>query len=94
MNVRFSPRARGDVEDIFQYLSQRSPSGAGNVMAAIFAGVEFIAEHPYASECTDDAGIRVHVVQRYRYKIFYRVDETVEILHIRHTSRRPWMEQR
>jgi toxin ParE1/3/4 len=35
--------------------------------------------------------VRMKVVRRYRYKIFYRVTgETVEILHVRHTSRRPW----
>jgi toxin ParE1/3/4 len=33
----------------------------------------------------------VKVVRRYRYKIFYSITgDTVEILHVRHTSRRPW----
>jgi plasmid stabilization system protein ParE len=40
---------------------------------------------------TDDPDIRVHVVHRYRYKIFYAVaGDAVEIIHVRHTSRRPW----
>jgi plasmid stabilization system protein ParE len=47
---------------------------------------------PFASQQSDDSEIRVKVVQRYRYKIFYSIpdNETVEIIHIRHTSRRPW----
>ena len=39
--------------------------------------------------------VRVKLVARYRYRIFYAViDETVEVLHIRHTSRRPWLPMR
>jgi plasmid stabilization system protein ParE len=31
------------------------------------------------------------IVRRYRYKIFYAVaGDTVEIIHVRHASRRPW----
>jgi toxin ParE1/3/4 len=64
-------------------------------MSAIYTAAEFIAEHPLGSERTDDPDIRMNVVHRYRYKIFYRIiDEGVEILHIRHTSRRPWIGQR
>jgi plasmid stabilization system protein ParE len=61
------------------------------VLRAIYASVQLIAEHPLSYQRTDDPDIRVHVVQRYRYKIFYSVvGEAVEIIHVRHTSRRPW----
>ena len=32
------------------------------------------------------------IVHRYSYKIFYSImnDDMVEIIHVRHTSRRPW----
>jgi plasmid stabilization system protein ParE len=41
---------------------------------------------------TQRPGTRVVLVLRYPYKIFYRViGETVRIVHIRHTVRRPWM---
>jgi toxin ParE1/3/4 len=63
-----------------------------NVLRAIYAGVQFIAEYPEASQQSDGASIRVKAVRRYRYRIFYRiVDQTIEILHVRHTSRRPWI---
>jgi plasmid stabilization system protein ParE len=34
----------------------------------------------------------VKLVRRYRYRVFHRMvdSDTVEILHVRHTSRRPW----
>lgn len=91
MRVRYTPQARGDIDRIYSYLKKRSPSGAANVSAAIYAGIRFIAERPEASERTDDPDVRVKVVRRYRYKIFYSVaGDTVDILHVRHTSRRPW----
>ena len=91
MKVSFTSRARADVDEINQYLFERSPSSARNVLAAIYRSLNFIAEHPLTSEQTDDPDVRAAIVRRYRYKIFYRItSETVEILHIRHTSRRPW----
>jgi toxin ParE1/3/4 len=95
MRVRYTPRALRDIKRVNAYLNERSPSGALNVSAAIYAGVRFIAERPEASERTDDPNVRVKVVRRYRYKIFYGVTEnTVEILHVRHPSRRPWKGER
>jgi toxin ParE1/3/4 len=61
------------------------------VVRAIYAGVQFIAEYPEGSVQTNDPSVRVKIVRRYRYKIFYRIiDDTIEILHVRHTSRRVW----
>jgi plasmid stabilization system protein ParE len=77
MRVRYTPRARGDIESIWHYLSERSPSGAVNVVKAIYAGVQFIADYPEASQRADGPAIRVRVVRRYRYKIFYRIIKTV-----------------
>jgi plasmid stabilization system protein ParE len=95
MRIRYTPRARGDIESIWYYLNERSPSGAHNVLRAIYAGVQFIADYPEASQHADEPSIRVKLVRRYRYKIFYRiVSDTVEVLHVRHTSRRPWIEER
>lgn len=91
MKLQFTSRAGADVEEVYNYLIQRSPSGARNVLKAIYDALNFIAEHPYASEQTDNPQVRASVVRRYPYKIFYSiVGETVRILHIRHTSRRPW----
>jgi len=88
---RYTPRARRDIDRIYGYLNKRSASGAHNVLLTTYAGVQFIAERPEGSERTDDPSVRVKIVRRYRYKIFYSVvGKTVEILHVRHTSRRPW----
>lgn len=92
MRVRFTPGAFADRERIFEYLHERSPSGARNVMARIRAAVSQLSDNPGSGVRTQDASIRVKFVGRYLYKIFYRVrDGVVEILHIRHTARRPWI---
>jgi plasmid stabilization system protein ParE len=63
-------------------------------MTAIFAAIEFIRHNPEAAEATTIPGVRSKAVHRYRFKVFYRVaanDEIVEIVHVRHTSREPWI---
>lgn len=93
MIVRYRARALADIDQIYSYLEERSPTGARNVLRAIYAGIHLIAEQPLSSPRTDDPSVRVKIVRRYRYKIFYSISggETVEILHIRHTSRKPWI---
>lgn len=91
MRVRFTPEAFADRERIFEYLQERSPSGARNVMASIRDAVTLLREQPYSGYKTDDPDVRVKFVIRHPYKIFYRVHgDIVEIAHIRHTSRWPW----
>jgi toxin ParE1/3/4 len=93
MKVSYSPRAAADLVSIFEFLNQRSPSGATHVMTAIYAAIEFIERNPKAAEPTSFQGVRSKIVSRYRFKVFYRLSEggdTIEIIHVRHTSRRPW----
>jgi plasmid stabilization system protein ParE len=60
-------------------------------MRAIYAGVQFLAEHPMASQETSLAEIRVKILRRYNFKIFYRIDgDTIELVHVRHAARRPF----
>ena len=60
-------------------------------MAAILAVVEFVRRHPHGAEKTNIPGVQGKVVKKYRFKVFYRVgDDLIEIVHVRHTSRRAW----
>ena len=90
MRVRYTPEAFCDRERIFEYLRERSATGARNVAASIREAVAQLKDHPHSGYRTDDPNVRVIFVARYPYKIFYRVRDVVEILHIRHTSRREW----
>jgi plasmid stabilization system protein ParE len=42
MNIRYSPRSTRDLQSIFEYLTERSPQGAVDVLTAIYAAIEFI----------------------------------------------------
>ena len=92
MKVRVTPRARADLHEIRDYISKRSPSGARNVLRSIYSGIAFITENPRGATTTDEPAVRVKVIVEYPYKIFYTIgaDAVVEILHIRHSARRPW----
>jgi toxin ParE1/3/4 len=91
MKVHYRDRALADLDEIFQYIDKRSPSGARNVIDAINAAINAIAEHPLAAQETSFPHIHVKIVRRYQYKIFYLVGvDQVEILHVRHGARRPW----
>jgi len=92
MRVRYRARALADIDAIFAYLNERSPSGATNVLRAIADAISSIGENPLAATRTSDPEIRVKTIGRYRYRIFYSVvgDASVEILHVRHAVRRPW----
>ena len=90
MKVRYTPEAFADRERIFEYLRERSAAGAKNVIASIRETVRQLEDHPLSGYETEDSNVRVIFVTRYPYKIFYRVRDEVEILHIRHTSRRAW----
>ena len=91
MKVRYRAQALADIDAIQRYLEERSPSGAQSVLRAIYASIQLVAEDPLSYQRTDDPDIRVHVVRRNHYRIFYSlVDDAVEVIHVRHTSRRPW----
>lgn len=92
MRIHYRARALADLEEIYRYLEPRSLSGARNVLRALHEAIEQIARDPFSTTQTSDPSFRVKVVGRYRYKIFYGVTggDTIEIVHVRHTARRPW----
>jgi hypothetical protein len=59
MRIQYRARSLADIDEIFSYIDQRSPSGALNVLHAIFDGIQRIADNPYAWQATDDPEIRV-----------------------------------
>lgn len=93
MKLRYRARAVADLNDIFRFLDERSPPGARNVMRVLAEAIDSIPGSPFAAPPTSDPEIRVKILTRYRYKIFYSIaaDGFVEILHVRHAARRPWL---
>ena len=95
MRVVYSPRAIQDLEHIAGYYrSVADPKIAAAISERIEQVINRIAHQPQtAPRVVERSGVRAVLVLRYPYKIFYRLrDDAVEILHIRHTARRPWTE--
>ena len=92
MIVRFTRRAETDLAAIQNYLERRSPEGARRVAASLLQTIEVVASHPQSGASTRRPRLFVKIVPNYPYKIFYRVSEgSIDILHIRHSARRPWI---
>lgn len=91
MIVRYTPRARGDLDKILVYLDERSPKGAKHVHYSIKRVVELIGEYPHSGRTIEEQNTRVLPVGRYPYLIYWSIEAgEVWILHLRHTSRQPW----
>ena len=93
MRVRYAPRAIRDLAEIASYYRSHADE---DVAAAVGRRIEhvvgIIATRPeLMPQLNQRSKVRVALVLRYPYNIFYRPHgDAVEILHIRHTSRRPW----
>ena len=92
MRVRYTPRARADLETIFSYLDSRNPVAAQSVKREIERSAAALALLPYLGVLIDRSPeFRSLCAGRYPYRLFYRIrNNEVWIVHIRHASRRPW----
>jgi plasmid stabilization system protein ParE len=91
MRVRYTPRARSDLQSILQYIDERSPLGARSVKRAIRKTIELIGEFPEGGRRAGEQAARVLPAGRYPYLIYWSVEGgEAWIVHIRHASRRPW----
>lgn len=88
MKVRYTPRARADLHEIYSYLYTSSPRGALNVRSTIRNAAASLGQDPRRGHDTDAAEVRRLPVVRYNYAIYFRVrGGEVQIVHVRHTSR-------
>jgi addiction module RelE/StbE family toxin len=91
MRVRYTPRAFAERERIFSYLEARNPQAARKVIGLITRRIDELGSEPYKGRPTDRGSMFTLWVRPYRYRIYYRIDgDSVVIIHIRHTSRKPW----
>jgi toxin ParE1/3/4 len=90
MKVVFTPGARADLDDILSFITTNYP-GVVDVferrLNLIMRRIEMWPDS--AAAVADREAVRVVPLVRYPYKIFYRVTDVIEILHIHHTARKP-----
>jgi toxin ParE1/3/4 len=90
LTIRFDARALADLAEIRDYLGERSPSGAERVRLHLVETIDRLSDFPFLGRATDEPGVRVLVLTRYPYLVFYAVlADDVVILHVRHGAREP-----
>jgi toxin ParE1/3/4 len=90
VKLRFTPRATRDLTEIAEYLRTRNPSAARAARDAILRSLQNLALFPAIGRPQNVDGVRKLVTPKYRYLIYYVIDEGVEeivILTIRHPAR-------
>jgi toxin ParE1/3/4 len=91
VKLRFTPRATRDLAEIAEYLRTRSPSAALAVRDAILRSLQNLTLFPTIGRPQDVTGVRKLVTPKYRYLVYYMIDESAEeivILTIQHPARR------
>jgi plasmid stabilization system protein ParE len=92
MKLVYSRRALADLDEIANYYSiNASPTLALSIEWRLIEAIERIRLMPKAApHVSQRSHVRAIAVVRYPFRIFYRLrDDNIDILHIRHTSRRP-----
>ena len=92
MKLVYSRQALADLEGIATYYATHaSPAIAQSIERRLVSVIDRISRMPEAApRVSQRSQVRVAAVVRYPFRIFYRTrGDIVDILHIRHTSRRP-----
>jgi toxin ParE1/3/4 len=90
VKLRFAPRATRDLAEIAEYLRARNPSAALAVRHAILRALQKLTLFPAIGRPQNVDGVRKLVTPRYRYLVYYTIDEGAEeivILTIQHPAR-------
>ena len=86
-DARWSAAALNDLEQLYNWLNQRSGGHAGHVVDVITAKTRWLCEHPLTGSPLDHGEMRKSLVAGTSYLIFYRHrGAEVEIVRIRHAA--------
>lgn len=89
MKLRYTKRALEQLDELHQYLEQRSKVGARNVYRSIRGTVARLLALPHLGRRTDQVGVWVLIETRYGYRVFYCFDDqSVTVIRILHGRQR------
>jgi toxin ParE1/3/4 len=89
VKLRFTPRAVQDLAAIAEHIRAHSPASAGRVRAAILHSLQNLVLFPQVGRAQTVERVRKLVVRKYRYLVYYTIDDTAEeiiILTIQHPA--------
>jgi toxin ParE1/3/4 len=90
MRVRYLPRAFAELEAIHDYLSNRNPRAALRTTGAIRSSIVALADFPEMGQPADFQNVRGLRNAHHNYHVYYSIrGDEIQILHIRHSARKP-----
>jgi len=89
IRVVYTDAALNDLDEILEYISLNYPALVVSFEKRLSRVVARIGDFPKSSEqMMGRPGVRVAPLNRYPYKVFYRIaQDSVEILYIHHAAR-------
>lgn len=90
MKLRFTRQAKQDLETIANYIGTHDRDAARRVRAAILYSLQMLVLFPRIGRRQKVEGVRKLVTRRYRYLVYYTVDDTsqeIVLLTIQHPAR-------
>ncbi len=89
MKLRFTSRAADELEEIIEYIRERSPQGVRHVRSRIQKMTSYVLVHPHTGTLTS-SGLRRLAATLHPYLIFYKVfANEVVVVGVRHSARDP-----
>ncbi len=88
LRVRLNRQALLDLQAIKAYHAPLNPKAAERVRQHIWRVIDRLADMPASGLQTDNPRVRVAVLSRYPYRVFYTFDAVaLTVLHVRHVAR-------
>ena len=90
MQIIWLKIALKNLDELAEYISQENPQAARQMLESIEMQVNLLATHPALGRPGRVLGTRELMISNTHYLVPYRIkNNTVEILRVSHTSRRP-----
>jgi len=91
LKVRFSPRARHDLQSAVEYVAAQNPTAAAELTEQLLSTIEKLAQGEFqGTEVRLRSGAVVRTWPVVPYRIYYRrSDEALEVVRVYHQARRP-----
>ncbi len=89
MKLRFTPRAVNNITAIAEYFRERNPTASLRVRTSIYNSLQHLLLFPSIGKAQKERGVRKLVTSRYRYLIYYIIDEPAQeivILSVKHSA--------
>lgn len=88
MKLRYTPRAKLDIAEIHDYITQENPSAASRVILLIRNAAKTLLQNPQIGKIGRIAGTRELTIGRFPFMLAYRIEsEEIQILAVVHTAR-------